>query len=177
MALLRVLHAAEMPDPGMLARTLETLAANSVAAPPTSAQGAGAAASGPVSLDSWERLVERVEQSGALRVAQVMRDWLRVVELAPGQLVYQVAPGLGEDPAPDLRDALLKATGERWQVSAGEGEALPTLREQAEAAKAADEQRVRSAPLVEATFAAFPGAELVDDAEDPQGSRTWNKRA
>jgi DNA polymerase-3 subunit gamma/tau len=177
MALLRVLHAAEMPDPGMLARTLETLAANSVAAPPTSAQGAGAAASGPVSLDSWERLVERVEQSGALRVAQVMRDWLRVVELAPGQLVYQVAPGLGEDPAPDLRDALLKATGERWQVSAGEGEAQPTLREQAEAAKAADEQRVRSAPLVEATFAAFPGAELVDDAEDPQGSRTWNKRA
>jgi len=107
----------------------------------------------------------------------VMRDLLRVVELAPGQLVYQVAPGLGEDPAPDLRDALLKATGERWQVSAGEGEALPTLREQAEAAKAADEQRVRSAPLVEATFAAFPGAELVDDAEDPQGSRTWNKRA
>jgi len=177
MALLRVLHAAEMPDPGTLARTLETLAANGVAAAPASAQGAGAAASGPVSLDSWQRLVERVEQSGALRVAQVMRDWLRVIELAPGQLAYQVAPGFGEDPAPDLRDALLKATGERWQVGAGEGEALPTLREQAEAAKAADEQRVRSAPLVEAAFAAFPGAELVDDAEGPQGARNWNKRA
>src|SRR6478735_7102249 len=162
MALLRVLHAAEMPDPGTLARTLETLAANGVAAPPEPVRDAGASPTGPVSLDSWQRLVERVELSGALRVAQVMRDWLRVVELAPGQLVYQVAPGLGEDPAPDLRDALLKATGERWQVSAGEGEALPTLREQAEAAKAADEQRVRSAPLVEATFAAFPGAELVD---------------
>ncbi|MBO0750255.1 MAG: DNA polymerase III subunit gamma/tau, partial [Porphyrobacter sp.] len=137
MALLRVLHAADMPDPGTLAKTLETMAANGTAAAPagsTSANGASAAA--PVSLDDWQRLVERVDHSGALRVAQVMRDWIRPIELAAGKLVYQLAPGLGEDPAPELRDALLKATGERWQVSAGEGEALPTLRERAEAAKA-----------------------------------------
>jgi DNA polymerase-3 subunit gamma/tau len=178
MALLRVLHAAEMPDPGTLAKTLETMAANGVAAAPAASQGSnGASASSPLSLDSWQRLVERVDQSGALRVAQVMRDWLRVIELAPGKLVYEVAPGLGEDPAPEVRDALLKATGERWQVGAGTGASLPTLREQAEAAKAAEDARIRSAPLVEAVFAAFPGAELVDDAEGAQGNRNWNKRA
>jgi hypothetical protein len=44
-------------------------------------------------------------------------------------------------------------------------------------AKAAEEARIRSAPLVEAAFAAFPGAELVDDAEGAQGNRNWNKRA
>ena len=180
MALLRVLHAAEMPDPGTLAKTLETMVANGIAATPAGSNGsseAGAPASAPVSLESWQRLVERVDQSGALRIAQVMRDWLRVIDLAPGKLVYEIAPGLGEDPAPELRDALLRVTGERWQVGVGEGASLPTLREQAEAAKAADEQRIRSAPLVEAAFAAFPDAELVDDAESQQGSRNWNKRA
>jgi DNA polymerase-3 subunit gamma/tau len=178
MALLRVLHAAEMPDPGTLAKTLEAMAANGIATAPPAPQGSnGASASAPLSLDSWQRLVERVDQSGALRVAQVMRDWLRVIELTPGKLVYEIAPGLGEDPAAEVRDALLKATGERWQVGAGAGASLPTLREKAEMAKAAEEARIRSAPLVEAAFAAFPGAELVDDAEGAQGNRNWNKRA
>jgi DNA polymerase-3 subunit gamma/tau len=176
MALLRVLHAADMPDPGTLARKLDELATSGIAAaPPPPNHGGNASA--PVSTESWERLVERVDQSGALRVAQVMRDWLRVVELAPGKLVYQLAPGLGEDPAVEVRDALLRATGERWQVGIAEGEALPTLRERAEAAQAADERRIRGAPLVEAAFAAFPQAELIDEAESPQGNRNWNKRA
>jgi DNA polymerase-3 subunit gamma/tau len=179
MALLRVLHAAELPDPGTLARTLENLAANGVAAAPApqASDGAAPSAAGPVSLESWRRLVERVDQSGALRVAQVMRDWLRVIELGPGKLVYEVAPGLGDDPAPELRDALFRATGERWQVGAGAGPSLPTLREQADSARAAEDARVRGAPLVEAAFAAFPGAELVDEAEGHQGNRNWNKRA
>jgi DNA polymerase-3 subunit gamma/tau len=180
MALLRVLHAADMPDPGKLAKTLETMAANGVGTgspAPNGSNGATAAAPAPVSLESWQRLVERVDQSGALRVAQVMRDWLRPIELAPGKLVYAPVPGFGDDPAAELRDALLKATGERWQLSVAEGQALPSLREQAEAAQAAEDQRIRSAPLVEAAFAAFPDAELVDETEAPQGNRNWNRRA
>jgi DNA polymerase-3 subunit gamma/tau len=179
MALLRVLHAADMPDPGTLAKTLEDMAVSGVAAAAGSANGGGGAekAQGPVTVEAWERLVERVDRSGGLRIAQMMRDWIRPVELGAGKLFYQLAPGLGEDPSAELRDALLKATGERWQVSPGDGEALPTLRERAEAAKAAHEQRVRSAPLVAAAFAAFPAAELVDEAEAAAGNRNWNKRA
>jgi DNA polymerase-3 subunit gamma/tau len=180
MALLRVLHAADMPDPGTLAKTLETMAANGYM-PVHTSNGAGrdqgALPAAPASHEAWQRLVERVDHSGALRVAQVMRDWIRPVELAPGKLVYQLAPGLGEDPAPELRDALLKATGERWQVGAGEGEALPTLRERDEEAQAEQDRRIRSAPLVEAAFAAFPDAELVEENEGPEGHRNWNKRA
>ena len=181
MALLRVLHAADMPDPGTLAKMLETMAANGIAAAPTPTGDGGnsvaATATPPVSHESWQRLVERVDQSGALRVAQVMRDWIRPIELGSNKLVYQLVPGLGEDPAPELRDALFKATGERWQIGPGEGEALPSLRERAEAQKAADDQRIRTAPLVEAAFAAFPDAELVDESERSQGNRNWNKRA
>ena len=178
MALLRVLHAADMPDPGTLMKKLEEMAANGIAAAPASSRNDGAAApSDQMPAMDWERLVERVDQSGALRVAQTMRDWVRVIELAPGKLTYSLAPGLADDPGPELRDALLRATGERWQVTRGEGESQPTMREIAEAGKAAEDARIRSAPLVEAVFAAFPAAELVDEAEVTQADRNWNKRA
>jgi DNA polymerase-3 subunit gamma/tau len=91
--------------------------------------------------------------------------------------VYELAPGLGEDPGPGLRDALFKATGERWQVLAGTGNAMPTLRERADAARAAEDQRIRNAPLVKAAFEAFSGAELVDESEAQKGERNWNRRA
>ena len=180
MALLRVLHAADMPDPGTLTKMLEQWAAGGSARAPSApggSNGSGTEAAAPASLDSWQRLVERVDQSGALRVAQTMRDWVRPIELGPGKLVYELAPGLGDDPGPELRDALLKATGERWQVVAGTGDALPTLRERAQAAKAAEDERIRNAPLVKAAFEAFPGAELVDESEARQGDRNWNRRA
>jgi DNA polymerase-3 subunit gamma/tau len=180
MALLRVLHAADMPDPSTLAKTLEQMAANgrvSGAVAPAGSNGSDAEETAPPSLESWERLVERVDQSGALRVAQTMRDWIRPIELAAGKLVYELAPGLGEDPGPGLRDALFKATGERWQVLAGTGNAMPTLRERADAARAAEDQRIRNAPLVKAAFEAFSGAELVDESKAQKGERNWNRRA
>ena len=106
-----------------------------------------------------------------------MRDWLRVIALEPGRLVYSLAPGFSDDPAAELRDALLKATGERWQVERGEGEGVPTLREQAEEAKGAEAARIRSDPLIEAAFAAFPEAEMVEDDDTPKGDRNWSRRA
>jgi DNA polymerase-3 subunit gamma/tau len=175
MALLRVLHAATLPDPGALVRRIEELAEKGLPAAPQT--GSADSAPAPVASADWERLIEAVDKSGALRVAQVMRDWVRVIELAPGRLIYTLAPGLGEDPGPELRDALLKATGERWQVEVGEGEAVPTLRERAEAEQAARQARIRKSPLVEAAFAAFPEAELVEEAETGAGSRNWSKRA
>jgi DNA polymerase-3 subunit gamma/tau len=112
-----------------------------------------------------------------LRVAGMMRDWLRVIGLEPGRLAYALAPGLSDDPAAELRDALLRATGERWQVERGEGEGAPTLREAAEAAKATEVDRIRKTPLVEAAFAVFPDAEFVDEDDSPRGDRNWSKRA
>ena len=174
MALLRVLHAASLPDPGALVRKIEQLAENGLPSAPATAASEGVPA--PVASVEWERLIEAVDKTGALRVAQTMRAWVRVIALAPGKLVYSLAPGLNEDPGPELRDALLKATGERWQVELGEGEAMPTLREQAEAEQAARQARIRSDPLVAAAFAAFPDAELVDETE-AGGNRNWSKRA
>ena len=163
MALLRVMHAADLPDPGKLAKVIEAAAISAASAAPAAAPSPGAAAPAmaPASLD-WSALCDQVEHSGQLRVAQIMRDWVRLIDLSPLSLIYALAPGYPGDPTPDLRDGLLRATGERWEVQRGEGEAMPALRELTEAVKAAEDVAMRSSPLVEAALAAFPGAEFVE---------------
>jgi DNA polymerase-3 subunit gamma/tau len=170
MALLRMLHAADLPDPGALAKRLGELAASGAAV----SNGAGGG-TGPAAALDWRELCGQVERAGMLRVASLMRDWVRVIELTPGRLVYSLAPGMADDPAAELRDALLKATGERWQAERGEGEGVPSLREQAEAAKASEAERIRRAPLVEAALAAFPEAEFVEEDAAPKGERNWSR--
>ncbi len=172
MALLRVLHAADLPDPGTLAKHLESALAS---APRAESTTAAPAAPAPVATLGWEQLIETVDRSGQLRVAQVMRDWVRVIALAPSELTYSVAPGYPGDLGPELRDALLRATGERWTVQRGEGDGTPTLREQAEAEKAAADEALRRHPLVEAAFAAFPQAEIVDESPDARVASMGNK--
>ena len=181
MALLRVQHAADIPDPGQLARKLDDLARNGVAlaGPTPSETGAPAAAAPPAPRGmDWAALVDLVDHSGQLRLAQVMRDWVRVVDLARGELTYTLAPGYSGDPSGEIREALLRATGERWTVTRAEGDARPTLRELSETAKAEADAALRAHPLVAATLAAFPGAELIADEPEPkvasQGQR-WRK--
>jgi DNA polymerase-3 subunit gamma/tau len=167
MALLRILHAAQMPDPGKLARRIEELAASGLAAP-AAPVASGVTATAPAAtapaLD-WAALVDQVDRAGMLHVAEVMRSRVRVIDLAPEKLVFEQADTFPDDPAGDIRDALFKVTGERWQVERGSGSetasAHPSLRETAEAEGRAAEERVRADPLVKAAFEAFPDAELI----------------
>ncbi|MBW8785249.1 MAG: DNA polymerase III subunit gamma/tau [Novosphingobium sp.] len=171
MALLRVMHAAELPDPGTLARRLEELAARPMAGP---SNGSSSAPTPPRAALDWGALVAQVETAGELRVAQIMRDWVRVVALEPGALTYALVPGYAGDPALELRAALQSATGARWTITRGEGEGVPSLREQDDAARAAETEALRGSPLVEAAFAAFPQAEFVADED---AGRTRRERA
>ncbi|HUQ14161.1 MAG TPA: DNA polymerase III subunit gamma/tau [Novosphingobium sp.] len=175
MALLRVLHAADLPDPGTLARKLEEIAARPAAA---RAIEAAPTAPAPAAVLDWAELVARVDAvspSGG----QIMRDWVRVVELMHGALIYQLRDGFSGDPGPDLRDALLKATGERWRVERGVGEARPSLREVAEAEATAAQAALLADPLVKAAFAAFPEAELIDEtrAAEREPRTPWSRSA
>ena len=174
MALLRVMHAADMPDPGTLAKKLDELAARPA---PVANSGAGAAPAASAA-PPWEALVAAVEQSGQLRVGQIMRDWVRVVALGQGSLTYGLAPGYSGDPSPEIRDALLKATSDRWQVEQTTLEGAPALRELVEARQADEAAAQRRNPLVEATFAAFPAAEMIKEDEVvplERGTRNWSR--
>jgi DNA polymerase-3 subunit gamma/tau len=178
MALLRILHAAQMPDPGRLARRIEELAAGGMMAA-AAVDSAAPAAPAPVAASpeqDWAALVEKVDAAGQLRVAQMMRDRVRVIEIGAERLVYQQADNFPDDPAPDIRDALFKVTGKRWLIERGEGEAQPSLRELAETAAAAEDARIRADPLVKAAFEAFPDAELIPAAKAAVGAGNppWN---
>jgi DNA polymerase-3 subunit gamma/tau len=177
MALLRILHAAQMPDPGKLAKRIEEIAANGIVAAPM-AEGAPAAPAPPAAApnQSWAALVDQVDAAGQLRVAQMMRDRVRVIELGPDRLVYEQADAYPDDPAPDIREALFKVTGRRWQIERGMGAAQPSLRETAEAEAAASDARIRSDPLVKAACEAFPDAELIgtEPARAAAGNPPWN---
>jgi DNA polymerase-3 subunit gamma/tau len=178
MALLRILHAAQMPDPGKLAKRIEELAASGIAAAPSASGDIQAAA--PVAATTaqdWAALVEAVDTSGQLRVAQMMRDRVRVIELGAERLVFEQADNFSDDPAPDIREALFKVTGKRWLIERGTGAANPSLREIAETEAAAEDARIRADPLVKAAFEAFPQAELIttpDRAAAGAGSPPWN---
>ena len=184
MALLRIMHAADMPDPGSLVKTLEELVTRApagLAAPGVVGSSGASGSSVPQAFvppgPRWEALVEQVEHAHQ-HTGSIMRMQVRIVELAPGLLRYAQPPGFNQDIAGMMRDALQESTGERWQVERVEGEGAPTLFEQAEARKAADALAVRNSPLVAATLAAFPGAELIEDDRPAMiggGSRNWRR--
>ncbi len=185
MALLRVMHAADMPDPGTLAKKLEDMAASgafsSAPVAPSGGQGGESAPQARVAAPAvnWVELVDRVEHSGLpghMTLSNKMKLQVRVVELAPGRLVYALAPPFKEDMSAELRDALLKVTGERWDVELAATGGAPTLVEAVDAAKAEEERRVHAIPLVKLAKEIFPDAELVEEeAPAAAGQRKWGR--
>lgn len=163
MALLRVMHASDMPDPGQLTKYLKELEKKDLRepaeVPSTSSKRSGRE-------HDWNSLVRSVEDSGHLRIAQIMRDWVQVVDLSPNSLLYVMKDGFKEEVVTDLRHALFKTTGSHWRVEEVEGKAAPTLREQENAQRAERDAKIKDHPLVRATFEAFQNAELL-----PEGDR------
>ncbi|MPS69019.1 MAG: DNA polymerase III subunit gamma/tau [Novosphingobium sp.] len=184
MALLRIMHASDMPDPGTLVKKLEDLAARVPAGVPGGVDGAPA---GPTAVAAvtpemvarrWEELVDDVEHMGELSTANTMRMQVRVVELASGMLRYSQPPGFSEDITGLLRACLAKATGDRWEVHRVLEQGTPTLVEQAEARKNAESDAVNQHPLVLATKAAFPQAAIIEDDRPLAvggGARNWRR--
>ena len=177
MALLRVMHAADLPDPGGLVRKIETLlreGGGMTTPAPGAAPGAPLAAQAPV---DWAALVEQVDQSSPL-VAATMRLAVRVIRLMPGELSYQLAPGIAADPTAEIRRALEAATGARWQVVRAEGPGAPSLEEARAALAAAQEAAMHEDPLVKAVMAAFPQARIIDAPGSAEpGAQPWSRRA
>ena len=183
MALLRVMHAAEMPDPGGLVRKLEELSSRPAVAMQVPVDGNGSSgevahsAPAQVAQVNWEALVEKVEHVSPL-IGSTMRLSIRIVELKSGVLRYQLTPGLPGDPGADIRRALNHVTGDVWIVEQAEGEAAPSLEEIKAAKAAAEAAAMKQDPLVKAALEAFPGAVIVDEESSREHEkRPWSKRA
>ncbi|WCT78986.1 DNA polymerase III subunit gamma/tau [Novosphingobium humi] len=162
MALLRCLHAADMPDPGQLVKKLEGLAAQAVAMPaPAPGEPAPAPAPATPAMD-WRQLVEHVEHY-SIPMGAMMRGQVRVVELSPARLVFEQAPGFAMNIVEDLRKILREATGDLWEVEQRSEGGQPTLMEVEAKAREAQVSQRQQSPLMQAALAAFPGAQDITD--------------
>ncbi|WJT00157.1 DNA polymerase III subunit gamma/tau [Novosphingobium humi] len=168
MALLRCLHAADMPDPGQLVKKLEGLAAQAVAMPaPAPGEPAPAPAPATPAMD-WRQLVEHVEHY-SIPMGAMMRGQVRVVELSPARLVFEQAPGFAMNIVDDLRKILREATGDLWEVEQRSEGGQPTLMEVEAKAREAQVSQRQQSPLMQAALAAFPGAQDITDEGQPGG--------
>jgi DNA polymerase-3 subunit gamma/tau len=154
MALLRIVHASEMPDPGELLRRLQagdiTLSSGPVAAP--------AAAPRPQPPESFAALVKMLEGRAA-HLSQQLHDYASLVRYDPPELVIHATRPLDGNPVA----ALKAATDITWKVTLSDTRGEPTLREQELALADASRQSILDSPVVAAVRAAFPGAELVEN--------------
>jgi DNA polymerase-3 subunit gamma/tau len=160
MALLRLIHAAEMPDPSQLAAMLSGGAvpvSTPTSAPPTSTASPGASARIP---NDFPTLVEAVERQGKQLLGVQLRDHVGLVSFAPGELILKPLKPLGAEFARELAAAARQATGQSWEVRLTDEGGAPSLQQQEVMA----EERMRAAvleePNIKALLAEFPDATL-----------------
>ena len=195
MALLRVLCAADMPDPGKLAKMLEQGVAATASAPqvqqaaPPSPMAEPVARINPTPAPAPAPVAAQETQAGGLpdqfsdvvkavgRVSPVLESILiadmRLISLDAPNLVYQPVRPIADADIRKIVDALKQETGQDWTLVEGQGEAQPSLVEQEQQLRNAERQAILNAPMVKAAFEAFPDAILLEDEDPrPQESRS-----
>ncbi|MEO5641657.1 MAG: DNA polymerase III subunit gamma/tau [Sphingomicrobium sp.] len=159
MALLRLVHASDLPDPAALLARLASGEGASVSAPSARPQPARAA---PVSHvpDSFIAFVEQLETAGKMRLGIQLRDHVGLVSYAPGELVLRPLRPLGPDFARDLANEAKEVTASPWQISFTDAGGEPSLHEQSRLADERDRAAVLEEPVMAALLAVFPDATL-----------------
>ncbi len=164
MALLRIIHASELPDPGELARRLRD---GAPIAPPA-APAPASVLPGPVREEApppppgapadMQALVDLLETRGAHQLAAQLFNNARIVRFAPPELSLR-----SKQPLPaDLGRLLKERTGQPWSVRFDEeGDAEPSLAERKLAGEQADRDAILASPIVAAALASFPDAVLL----------------
>jgi len=192
MALLRVLHAADLPDPGKLAKKLEQLgqggAVLASSPSPSAPSEPGnesvsdqlpekAASTDP--YPKWEEFISWLEQRGHMQLGAKLRMQAFPVEVGSGILRYGLAQGFTDSLERQLRDALGKLAAQNWVVSQEDGKQGLSLLEQEAGAREIAAERIKSDPLVAATLSIFPGAEIVSDepATINEQAPPWSRNA
>ncbi|MBA2920387.1 DNA polymerase III subunit gamma/tau [Sphingomonas sp. MAH-20] len=172
MALLRLVHAAELPDPSEL---LKRIAGGEPVAPaparaPASAPPPAAPEPAAHYPESFPALVDLLGKSGKPLLAQQLHDFVGLQRYAPPELAVRPLKPLPGDFMRDLAAALRTLTGTVWTVGTDDGGAQPSLLEQERAVEETARQAILDTPLVKAAFEAFPDAELIDYSAAEQRS-------
>jgi DNA polymerase-3 subunit gamma/tau len=166
MALLRVVHASQLPDPGELARRLQS--GETIAAPPSVGAAPSAA---PAESQSpllacprdFPALIGLLADNGKPHIAQQLHDYAGLVSYAPPKLLLKPIKPLPGEFARDLSAALKKLTDVAWDVEMSDAPSEPSLLQQEQAAAEAARDEILNAPMVAAVRSVFPDAELIEE--------------
>jgi DNA polymerase-3 subunit gamma/tau len=158
MALLRLIHAADLPDPAsVMSRLSGEGGTTSVPAPAVGPGGSGSVAHIPADFGA---LVKMLEKSGKHLLAQQLHDQVGLVRYAPPELTLKPMRPLGGDWPRDLASALKQATGATWQVSLSDEAGAHSLQDREKMAEERVRAEVLADPNVRAVIDAFPESEL-----------------
>ncbi|RIX31603.1 DNA polymerase III subunit gamma/tau [Sphingomonas edaphi] len=158
MALLRIIHAADMPDPSALAAILAGGVAPASAAVPATVPPPSEA---PVNaVTDFPALVDAIERQGRQLLGLQLRDHIGLVSFAPGELALKPLKPLGPDFPRELAAAAKEATGTAWQVRLTDEGGAPSLHQQEAMAEERMRAEVLEEPNVRALLDQFPEATL-----------------
>ena len=161
MALLRLVHAADLPDPGAL---LNRLAGGEGASPVPVSRAPSPRPPAPRSTallpENFAAFVDQLEEAGHHRLGVRLRDHVGLVDFGSGTLTLQPLRPLGPEFVRDLSAAAEAATGSKWSVTLAESGGAASLHDQSKMADERARAAILEEPLVKALFDAFPEATL-----------------
>ena len=168
MALLRIIHAAQMPDPSELARLVAGGAVMPGQAPAASPSVEPAAPASRLPA-SYAAMVEMLWSTHAGLADRLEHD-VRPVRYAAPEFGLQFVGPTDSELLSQLGSALKSATGVAWQIMVESGDAGPSISEQKAKAAADAQAAILNQPIMKAAMAAFPDAELMPD----DGTLEWS---
>lgn len=157
MALLRLVHAADLPDPATLLARLAS-GQGSVAAPSAAPSAPPPAPTGSVA--TFNDLIVAIEGAGKRILGLQLRDQVGLVQFAPGEIVLRPLRPLGPDFPRELAASAKEVTGSTWAVSFTDAGGEPSLQQQERIAEEQVRATVLKEPGVRALMDAFPDATL-----------------
>ncbi|MFN4129536.1 MAG: DNA polymerase III subunit gamma/tau [Paracoccaceae bacterium] len=193
MAIIRLTHVADLPDPETLIRRLQNAPGPVPGGAPAGASGgsvhgavmrapsapmrgpmmngagqAMALAAEQVVYASFDQVVALIRERRDMKLLYEVEEGVRLVRYSPGRIEFEPSPRAGSDLAARLGQRLQGFTGQRWGVSVVSGGGAPTIAEARDADRVQAEAEVMQTPLVQAVMLAFPGAKIAEirTAED-----------
>ncbi|WP_348638859.1 DNA polymerase III subunit gamma/tau [Thioclava sp. F36-7] len=187
MAVIRMTHVADLPDPETLIKKIQqgstnTQAAGRGPAPSTGpvhgatlrarrAGGGAVAAAAPAPqhdpmadalarFASFDDVVDLIARMRDMTLLLEVESNLRLVNYRPGRIEFEPTPQASRDLAATLSARLQGWTGARWGVSVVSEGGAPTIAEVKAEEMAKAEAEAMKNPLVAEIFARFPGAKI-----------------
>ena len=192
MAVIRLTHVADLPDPETLIRRLQSQPQPTTGAPAGGAPAGGAPATtthapmlrapaapargptlqggaatalaeAPLTLyATFDQVVALIREKRDLKLLTEVESALRLARYSPGRIEFEPAPGAAPDLAARLGQRLQGWTGARWGVSVVASGGAPTLAETLDKDATAARAQAMQNPLVQAVLLAFPGTKITE---------------